>query len=101
MSPKLNSIQKKNNQIPADILHPIRKANENLKNIINLSYYLADQVLKWLPGDLSFSQEEGFGQIGVQQLHADSEVRFVEVVRDVPSDFAILSSLLDDGVEKS
>ena len=41
-----------------------------------------------------------FGEVGVENLHADPEVGLVEVVGDVPADLSVLAPLLHDGVEE-
>lgn len=40
-------------------------------------------------------------QVSSEYVHADLEVRIVEVVRYVPTDLSVLSALLDDSVEEA
>ena len=63
--------------------------------------HLANQVLQAGPGNFLIGALKGLGQVGVQQGHADSEVRFIEVIGNVPAVLAVLSSLLYNSMEES
>ena len=62
--------------------------------------YLTNKVLQTFPGDTTITQEKGFRQIRIQQLHRYTEIRLVEIIINIPSNLAVLAALLDHGVEK-
>lgn len=62
--------------------------------------YLSNQVFQACPWNLWITLLKGFGEIGVENLLAYAEVRFVKVICDVPSNLSILSPLLYHSMEE-
>lgn len=61
----------------------------------------SNEVLQGRPWNLFFLILPRLSQVHVQQAERYSEVAMVEVVCDVPSDLAVFSAILDDGVEEA
>lgn len=57
-------------------------------------HHLSNQILEAVPGYPSFLNRKCLRQISVDNLHAYIEIRFIEIVRNVPSYFVIFPSLL-------
>jgi hypothetical protein len=62
---------------------------------------LTNEVLEGVPGDRFLFVVVGFGEVHVEQPLRDREIALVEIIADIPSNFAILSPVLDDDVEKA
>ena len=61
---------------------------------------LADEISQRAPRQDVVSVVVRLGEVGVDEEMRDSEIRLVEVVRNVPPKFAVLASLLDDGMKE-
>lgn len=61
---------------------------------------LPDQILQRTPRNSLILVLESLGQVHVKQLIRNGEVALVEVIRYVPADLSVLTTVLDDGMEE-
>ena len=63
--------------------------------------HLPNKIFQTSPRYTLVSLIKRFGEIGIQNIHRDSEITLVEIVRDIPANLAVFPSFLYDGVEES